>query len=301
MENEAQMENGTRMEDGAQMEDGAFKRTIAGCRVVGLLGRGAFARVYLVENERGKQSACKLCDNIALLRQEAEIHRAVRHPLFPEYLDFQQEEGTGYLLMEYAKGINLDDFLRRGGRLTEQEAVGIAVQLAEGLRYLHGQPTGILFRDIKPGNIIFMEDGSVKLVDFGCACPMGDNPGVAGTPGYAAPEQLRFGGRLAPNCDVYSLGSTLRAMVGKKCTRRLKKVMEAFTREEPCRRPPDMDWALELLASCRRPAEAGSAVGRRGSLTDMQRALLKGEVLFQRWYVVPERRGFSDLPKKSNA
>lgn len=271
------------MSDTAYMEEGSFKRTIAGCRVVGLLGRGAFSGVYLVENDRGKQSACKVCDNIALLRQEAEIQRGVRHPLFPKYLDFQQETGAGYLLMEYVQGINLDGFLRGGGRLTEQEVVGIASQMAEGLRYLHRLPSGILFRDIKPANIILMADGGVKLLDFGCACSAGDNPGVAGTPGYAAPEQLRFGGRLTPNCDVYGLGSTLRAMVGKKCTRRLKKVLEAFTREEPGRRPPDMDWALELFETCGGPGEAGSAAGRRHSLTDMQRAVLRGEVLFQRW------------------
>lgn len=271
------------MSDTAHMEEGSFKRTIAGCRVVRLLGRGAFSGVYLVENGRGERLACKVCDNIALLRQEAEIQRGVRHPLFPKYLDFQQEAGEGYLLMEYVQGINLDGFLRGGGRLTEREAVGIAAQMAEGLRYLHRRPEGILFRDIKPGNIILMADGSVKLLDFGCACPVGDNPGVAGTPGYAAPEQLRFGGRLAPNCDVYGLGSTLRAMVGKKCTRRLKKVLEAFTREDPGRRPPDMDWALELLETCRRSGGAGSAAGRRRALTDMQRAVLKGEVLFQRW------------------
>lgn len=271
------------MSDTAHMEEGSFKRTIAGCRVVKLLGKGAFSGVYLVENGMGERLACKVCDNIAMFRQEAEIQRGVRHPLFPKYLDFQQEAGAEYLLMEYVQGINLDGYLRGGGRLTEREAVRIAAQLAEGLRYLHRPPAGILFRDIKPGNIILMTDGSVKLLDFGCACPVGDNPGVAGTPGYAAPEQLRFGGRLAPNCDVYGLGRTLRAMVGKKCSRRLKKVLEAFTREEPGRRPPDMDWALELLETCGRTGEAGSDVGRRRFLTDMQRAVLKGEVLFQRW------------------
>lgn len=271
------------MSDTAHMEEGSLKSKIAGCRVVGLLGKGAFSDVYLVENGRGERLACKVCDDIALLRQEAEIQRGVCHPLFPGYLDFQQKAGEGYLLMEYVQGINLDGFLHGGGHLTEQEAVGIASQMAEGLRYLHRPPAGILFRDIKPGNIILMADGSVKLLDFGCACLAGDNPGVAGTPGYAAPEQLRFGGRLAPNCDVYGLGSTLRAMVGRKCTRRLKKVLEAFTRAEPGRRPPDMDWALELLETCSRPGEAGSAAGRKRFLTDMQRAVLKGEVLFQRW------------------
>lgn len=271
------------MSDTAHTEKEAFKKMIADCRVAGLLGRGAFSDVYLVENGRGEKLACKVCGNIALLRQEAEIQRGVCHPLFPKYLDLQQEAGAGYLMMEYVQGTNLDGFLRGGGRLTEQEAVRIAAQMAEGLRYLHRRPEGILFRDIKPGNIILMADGSVKLLDFGCACPLGDNPGVAGTLGYAAPEQLRFGGRLAPSCDVYGLGSTLRVMMGKKCTRRMKMVLDAFTRAEPGRRPPDMDWALELLETCRETGGAGSAGGRRRALTDMQRAILRGEVLFQKW------------------
>ncbi len=265
------------------VEEGALIGRLTGRRVLGLLGRGAFSRVYLVEDGRGKQAACKVCDDVSLLRREAEVHREVSHPLFPGYLDFRQEAGGGCLVMEYVRGRNLEGFLRGGGNLTEQEALAIAVQLAEGLRYLHGRRPAVLFRDVKPGNVILAAAGGVKLLDFGCACPAGDNPGIAGTPGYAAPEQLRFGGSLTPGCDVYALGSTVRAMVGKNCTHRLTRVLEAFTREEPCRRPPDVEWALELLEACRRPERRGCPVGRRRALTDVQRAILKGEILFRRW------------------
>lgn len=256
---------------------------LTGCRVLGLLGRGAFSRVYLVEDGRGKQVACKVCGDVPLLRREAGIQREVCHPLFPGYLDFRQEAGRGCLVMEYVRGRNLEGFLRGGGSLTEQEALAIAVQLAEGLKYLHGRRPAVLFRDVKPGNVILTADGGAKLLDFGCACPAGDNPGMAGTPGYAAPEQLRFGGRLTPGCDVHALGSTVRAMVGKNCSRRLKRVLEAFTREEPGRRPPDAEWALELLEACRRSGRRGCPAGGRPALTDVQRAILKGEILFRRW------------------
>lgn len=237
-----------------------------------LLGRGAFAEVYL-EETGGRVAACKVCDDADLLQREAEIQKQVQHPLFPEYYAFRRLEGKGMLWMEYVPGITLERFLRGKKHFSEAEAICIAVQLAEGLRYLHNLSGGLLFRDVKPQNILLTGHGRVKLLDFGCVCPVGSNPGVAGTPGFAAPEQLKFGGRLTRSCDVYGLGRVLQVMTGANCSKGLRHFTEACTRTEPGRRPPDMDWALELL----------QILASRGTVNCMQAALLKGEVNFQKY------------------
>ena len=151
--------------------------------------------------------------------------------------------------------------------------------LAEGLRYLHERPERFLFRDVKPANIMIRQDGSVMLIDFGCVCSMeGRISSRAGTPDFAAPEQLEKNGRLLPACDVYGVGRTLKAMLGperepiakkpfiegrksiatrhyvrelagRRKRKRLDRILDACTRTEAARRIPDM-------------AQVGHALGR---------------------------------------
>ena len=96
--------------------------------------------------------------------------------------------------------------------------------LAEGLKYLHERQERFLFRDVKPSNIMVRQDGRVKLIDPGCVCSM-EEPifSRAGTPDFAAPEQLQKSGELTPACDVYGLGRTLEVMLGEEpCSGRKK-------------------------------------------------------------------------------
>lgn len=110
----------------------------------------------------------------------------------------------------------MEEMLARRGHFTMGQTIRTGLALAEGLQYLHERPERFLFRDVKPSNIMIRQDGSVKLIDFGCVCSRNDRiSSRAGTPDYAAPEQLEGYGELTPSCDVYGLGKTLEAMLGE--------------------------------------------------------------------------------------
>ena len=106
----------------------------------------------------------------------------------------------------------------------------------------------MIFRDVKPQNILLRQDGRVKLLDLGAACRMRQRDSMAGTPGYAAPEQLLPGAPLTPASDVYGVGRTLQAMAGADCGRKLKNLLARCTRTEPGRRFPDMPSLRDALA-----------------------------------------------------
>lgn len=179
-----------------------------------LLGRGSFSWVYQVERREDRQTyACKVSQNEKLLEREAQAMALLKHPLFPAYFAFWMEAGLGLLVIEYVPGCSLEEALLRRGQFSAGQTIRVGLALAEGLGYLHER--GLLFRDVKPSNIMARQDGRVKLIDFGCVCSMeGEVCSRAGTPGYAAPEQLSGAKKLTPACDVYGLGRTLEAMLG---------------------------------------------------------------------------------------
>lgn len=180
-----------------------------------LIGRGAHSFVCRVqEAATGKLYACKIGREGSLWRQEAILLKRLTHPLFPCYGRSFLENGQYFLIMEYVSGETLEQILKRRGHLTQKQAVKIALSLAEGLAYLEGLPDEILFRDLKPQNIKIREDGQVKLLDLGCACPASQaGHSMAGTIGYAAPEQLGTFGEIGAYSDVYAFGRLLHFML----------------------------------------------------------------------------------------
>lgn len=243
-----------------------------GYKLTGLLGEGAFARVYLAEDSAGRYYACKVSSRGELLAREAGFQKeAARHPLFPAFYDFWQEEnGGGSLLMEYVPGENLERVLRREGALSAGRTAEIGAFLAEGLEYLHCRQDPLLFRDVKPANVILTPEGGVKLLDFGCVCRPGVCTDRAGTPGFGAPEQFAQGEELNAAADVYGLGRTLERTAGPNCRGLLKKIVVRCTEQHLENRPGNMREVRELLSLC-----AGEC---RGRMNARQRAVLRGEI-----------------------
>lgn len=118
--------------------------------------------------------------------------------------------------MDYVEGQTLAQVLSNHKRLPIKHALEVGLKLASVLSYLHGQETPIIFRDLKPANIMVREDGDVRLVDFGIARYFAkgasNDTQALGTPGYAAPEQYG-GGQSDPRSDVYALGANLHQML----------------------------------------------------------------------------------------
>jgi len=149
-------------------------------------------------------------------KRESMILSTLDHPSIPTIFDyfFDEKESRFYLVMKYISGGDLSARLRAApeGRIDEKSVTEWAIQIADVLDYLHNQPTTIVYRDLKPSNI--MIDGNtnrVMLIDFGIARAIGqiEEKGVTavGTMGYAPPEL--FSGNVEPRSDLYSLGSTM--------------------------------------------------------------------------------------------
>ncbi len=150
-------------------------------------------------------------------RREAEMLAALNHPNLPRVTDHFEQNGKAYLVMEYVPGETLLSFLMREGLPQPQPRVfEWARQLCDALDYLHTQSPPIIFRDLKPANIMLTPNGQVKLIDFGIARLF--KPGQAkdtqafGTIGYSAPEQYGKG-QTDARSDVYSLGTLLHQLL----------------------------------------------------------------------------------------
>jgi serine/threonine protein kinase len=149
--------------------------------------------------------------------QEFRIAANLNHPNVVRVLEYCGDGPTPFLVMELVEGESLGEKLAREGRLSEDEAVRIIVQVAHGLHRAHRQ--GLIHRDVKPDNILVSPDGRAKLIDLGLAKDMDGAAGLTrtgrglGTPAFMAPEQFRDAKNASIRCDVYSLAATLYQLV----------------------------------------------------------------------------------------
>lgn len=125
--------------------------------------------------------------------------------------DFCEENGTAYIIMDFLNGVDLKTYLEQKGRRAPEDAVKLLMPVMTSLQHVHAE--GIIHRDISPDNIMVMEDGSTKLLDFGAAREISQTDikslSVILKPGYAPEEQYRSKGRQGPWTDVYALAATL--------------------------------------------------------------------------------------------
>ena len=197
-------------------------------RVVSILGQGGMGAVYLAEDQYlfGKRWALKefvdtfsnpvdRANAIKQFEQEARILVSLSHTNLPHVADYFTEGGRQYLVMEYVDGDPLATLLQASkGGLSEAQVIDWAAQLCDVLAYLHSQkPQPIIFRDLKPANIMLARSGQIKLIDFGIArlfdATKRTDTLKMGTVGYAAPEQYAGHGQTDARSDIYALGATL--------------------------------------------------------------------------------------------
>ena len=192
-------------------------------RLTKTLGRGAMGVVYLGYDEAiDRQVAIKTIHRTLLegedgaewlerFRREVRAAGRCLHPNIVTVFEFGEEKGIPYIVMEYVQGRELRDYLKERQPLPLANAVAVAVQVLHALDHAHA--CGVVHRDIKPGNIILLPDGQVKVSDFGIArveatSGMTQHGMTVGTPAYMAPEQ--FGGReVDRRADLYATGVVL--------------------------------------------------------------------------------------------
>ncbi len=149
--------------------------------------------------------------------REALLLARLQHPSIPSLYDYFFEDASWYLVMDYISGPTLGHYMQDTGSLPVLEALNYAMQLCDVLDYLHKQTPPVIYRDLKPSNILLAPDGRVMLVDFGIAryFKPGRNTDTTelGSPGYAPPEQYQGEGQTDGRSDLYSLGIILHEML----------------------------------------------------------------------------------------
>ena len=187
-------------------------------KTLNLIGKGGMSKVYLAESTSlGTKWAIKAVDKKLHtefdLLAEPNILKKLNHPSLPRIIDIEEDENNLYIIEDYIDGVSLDRQLKEKKNFDENTVINWAKQLCDVLIYLHNQkPNPIIYRDMKPANIIVDKDNKVKLIDFGIAREFKiDNDSdttYMGTRGYAAPEQYGTS-QSDKRTDIYSLGVTM--------------------------------------------------------------------------------------------
>lgn len=192
-------------------------------KVLNQIGHGGMSTVYLAMNERAnKQWAIKEVrkegvQNFEVVRQsltvEIEMLKKMNHPYLPSIVDVIDQVDSFLIVMDYIEGNTLLQLLKEYGPQPQDYIVEWGKQLCEVLGYLHSRKPAIIYRDLKPANIMLRPNGSITLIDFGTAREYKEenreDTTCLGTYGYAAPEQFGGMGQTDARTDIYCLGMTL--------------------------------------------------------------------------------------------
>jgi serine/threonine protein kinase len=312
------MRDGTLMSDSSSSTSsvgGALGRRVTGALAAGrllsgrycvvqLMGKGGFGAVYQAHDERFEAVrvvAIKEMSDAHLspdertqalkdFRQEANLLVQFTHPNLPAVSDFFEEGGKAYLVMEFVEGKSLERVQEEEkGPLDEALVMGWAVQFCAVLHYLHMRPQPIIFRDMKPSNVMVTTDNQIKLIDFGIARifkpSVSRDTTLLGSQGYAPLEQYGRG-QSDPRADIYALGATLydlltRSLPADAPSRRVQPqmfvpprqlnprlslateaiILRAMEQDPQERFQSAQEMQRAILASGRAPANAGAYPG----------------------------------------
>ncbi len=215
--------------------------------------------------------------------QEGNILKSLDHPAFPRIVDCLEEADGIYLVMDYIQGISLEECLKKGGSFESRQIWKWAMELCGALSYLHQKEPPVLYRDLKPSNLILTRENHLRLVDFGIAEPEAENPSLAGSRPYGAPEQFQPGRIQDARTDIYALGVLLYRLAsggfpeGKNKRRRPGNLSGKFSsilwkcmEVKPEERFSSCEELKKALKQCREGKKKGGqspAMGRRLLLT----------------------------------
>lgn len=228
-------------------------------KIIKPIGKGGMGNVYLAEN-LSKHALCAVKEQSAqgkgreLVFSEINIQKKLNHPALPHIYEFCETDGCLYIVMEYIEGRTLDSLLNEKGCFEEAHVIDWAKQLTDILIYLHHLAEPIVYRDLKPSNIMLDPQGKIHLIDFGIAQEYQRAEGEGGklmalTRGYAAPEQYNERYRADVRTDIYSLGVTLHYLLTGK-----NPLKPPYHFERVRKLNPALSYAAEsILKKCLQP------------------------------------------------
>lgn len=199
--------------------------------ILKMIGKGGMSEVYLaMDKNLNKQWAVKEIQKKAWDKNnqvvvqsalaEANMMKKLDHPCLPRIVDIIEKDDVIYVIMDYIEGEPLSKVLEKEGAQDQEIVIGWAEDLCGVLDYLHAQDPPIIYRDMKPANIMLQPNGNIKLIDFGIAREYKEqnleDTVSLGTKGYAAPEQFGGRGQTDQRTDIYCLGVTLYHLVTGK-------------------------------------------------------------------------------------
>lgn len=202
--------------------------------IIKVVGQGGFGVVYQArDHKRRKKMVAIKQINISKLKprqiidatdsynREVSLLSKLQHKHLPRIYSHFSDAEHWYLVMDFIKGKTVEEYLQEApdGALPLKQVLTIGMQVCDVLQYLHTQKPAVIFRDIKPANLMWGDDGRVYLIDFGIARRFvpgqARDTGPLGSPGYAAPEQYGVV-QTTPYTDIYGLGATLQTLVTGK-------------------------------------------------------------------------------------
>jgi tRNA A-37 threonylcarbamoyl transferase component Bud32 len=287
--------------------------------IISQIGQGGFATVYKAKDcdQKNKLVAIKqislqglspkeMIEATDVYNRELMYLSKLKHENLPRIYDHFTDPEHWYVVMEYIEGKTLEDTLKtvRGGHLSAKKVLDTGITLCSVLGYLHAQYPPIIYRDVKPANILITREGRLSLIDFGIArhfrVGQAKDTGALGSPGYAAPEQYGKAQTTAQT-DIYGLGATLQTLLtGKEpleilvggesldCIKPkdLRALLAQMLEQDASRRPQNMDEVKQSLqrlkehSAGQRVKRTLASIGHYLPHIDLQLILLVALLLF---------------------
>lgn len=196
-------------------------------RILRVVGKGGMSVVYQAVNEKAnkiwaiKEVRKDGVQNYEVVKQnlivETELLKRFNHPNLPSIIDVIDGDGSFLIVMDYIEGNSLNKALETSGAQSQEDVIEWSKQLCDVLGYLHSRKPPIIYRDMKPANVMLKPDGNISLIDFGTAREFKsssvEDTTCLGTQGYAAPEQYGGHGQTDARTDIYCLGATMYHLV----------------------------------------------------------------------------------------
>lgn len=245
------------------------------------IGQGGMSTVYLANDthlnrnwavKEVKKQGNGENDQIIVnsLLAEANLVKRLDHPALPRIVDIIDKGGTIYIVMDFIEGESLDKILAANGPQPESKVIAWAMQVCDVFTYLHSQTPPIIYRDMKPSNLMLKPNGNISIIDFGIAREYKErgisDTTVLGTRGYAPPEQ--YSGQTDPRSDIFALGMTMHHLLTGADPRN----GEPYVRARALN--PDLTVAIEyIIDRCVQPASENRYQSAAELMVDLDVAL----------------------------